>query len=95
MRRFTALLHHVTIDLLRESFLALKRQAAPGVDGITWQQYEVDLESRLRISTDGSNAGAYRAKPVQRAYIPKPDGRQRPWACPRWRTSRPAGHVGC
>ena len=45
--RFTALLHHLTIDLLRESYYALKRRAAPGVDGVSWQQYEQGLEERL------------------------------------------------
>ncbi len=48
--RFTALLHHVTVDLLRESFLALKRQAAPGVDGLTWKDYEADGEDKLHDS---------------------------------------------
>jgi len=76
--RFTALLHHVTVDLLRESFLALKRQAAPGVDGITWQQYEVDLEPRLRDLHGRVHRGAYRAQPSRRTYIPKADGKLRP-----------------
>jgi group II intron reverse transcriptase/maturase len=76
--RFTALLHHVTIDLLRESFFALKRQAAPGVDGVTWEQYEVDLEERLRDLKDRVHRGAYRAQPSKRTYIPKTDGRMRP-----------------
>ena len=76
--RFTALLHHVTVDLLRDSFLALKRQAAPGVDGITWEQYEVDLESRLRDLHGRVHRGAYRAQPSRRTYIPKADGKLRP-----------------
>jgi hypothetical protein len=76
--RFTALLHHVTLDLLRESFLSLKRQAAPGVDGITWRQYEADSEDRLRTLHRRIHDGSYRAKPSKRAYIPKADGRQRP-----------------
>jgi group II intron reverse transcriptase/maturase len=76
--RFTALLHHVTVNLLRDSFLALKRQAAPGVDGITWEQYEVDLESRLRDLHGRVHRGAYRAQPSRRTYIPKADGRLRP-----------------
>ena len=76
--RFTALLHHVTVDLLRESFLSLKRQAAPGLDGITWQQYEVDLESRLRDLHGRVHRGAYRAQPSRRTYIPKADGKLRP-----------------
>jgi RNA-directed DNA polymerase len=76
--RFTALLHHVTIDHLRESFYALKRNAAPGVDGVTWQQYEVDLETHLVDLHRQVHTGAYRAQPSKRAYIPKPDGRLRP-----------------
>jgi len=76
--RFTALLHHVTVDLLRESFYALKRQAAPGVDGMTWAQYEVNLEDRLRDLHGRVHRGAYRAQPSKRTYIPKADGRQRP-----------------
>jgi group II intron reverse transcriptase/maturase len=76
--RFTALLHHVNIDLLRLSFYALKRNAAPGVDGVTWQDYESDLESNLQDLHARVHRGAYRAKPSRRRYIPKPDGRQRP-----------------
>lgn len=75
--RFTALLHHVTVEQLRDSFHALKRNAAPGVDGVTWQQYEVDLEARLVDLHRRVQAGTYRAQPSKRAYIPKPDGRQR------------------
>lgn len=78
--RFTALLHHVSIDLLRLSFYALKRQAAPGVDGVTWQDYEMQLESNLRYLHARVQRGAYRALPSRRKYIPKPDGRQRPLA---------------
>jgi len=76
--RFTALLHHVNIDLLRLSFYALKRNAAPGVDGVMWQDYESDLESNLQDLHSRVHRGAYRAKPSRRKYIPKPDGRQRP-----------------
>jgi len=76
--RFTALLHHVTVDLLRDSFLAVKRQAAPGVDGLTWAEYEEDLEDRLPDLHQRVQAGTYRAQPSKRAYIPKPDGRLRP-----------------
>lgn len=76
--QFTALLHHVNIDLLRLSFYALKRNAAPGVDGVTWQDYESDLESNLQELHAKVHRGAYRAKPSRRRYIPKPDGRQRP-----------------
>ena len=76
--RFTALLHHVTVDLLRDSFYALKRKAAPGVDGITWQEYETGLEDRLVDLHNRVHRGAYRAQPSRRVYIPKADGRQRP-----------------
>ena len=76
--RFTALLHHISIDLLRLSFYALKRSAAPGVDGVTWKDYEAALESDLRGLYDRVHRGAYRALPSRRKYIPKPDGRQRP-----------------
>ena len=76
--KFTALLHHLTVDLLRESFYALKRKAAPGVDGLTWQEYETGLEGRLVDLHGRVHRGAYRAKPSRRAYIPKGDGRQRP-----------------
>ncbi len=68
----------MTVDLLRESFYALKRQAAPGVDGMTWAQYEVNLEDRLRDLHGRVHRGAYRALPSKRTYIPKADGRQRP-----------------
>lgn len=76
--KFSALLHHVTVDLLRQSFLALKRQAAPGVDGVTWHDYEQDLEVNLQGLWVRVQRGSYRAQPVRRRYIPKPDGRQRP-----------------
>src|SRR5271167_89940 len=76
--RFTALLHHVDVDLLRLSFHALKRQAAPGVDGVTWQDYEADLESNLQDLHARVHRGAYRAQPSRRKYILKSDGRQRP-----------------
>ena len=76
--RFTALLHHVTLNLLRDSFYALKRQASPGIDGVTWQEYEIGLEGRLRDLHSRVHRGAYRARPSRRVYIPKADGRQRP-----------------
>jgi RNA-directed DNA polymerase len=76
--RFTALLHHVSMDLLRESFLALKRQAAPGVDGVTWREYEARLEDRLADLHSRVHRGAYRAQPSRRVYVPKADGRERP-----------------
>jgi group II intron reverse transcriptase/maturase len=76
--KFTALLHHLTVDLLRESFYALKRKAAPGVDGLRWQEYETGLEGRLADLHGRVHRGAYRASPSRRVYIPKADGRQRP-----------------
>ena len=76
--RFTALLHHMSVDLLRVSYYALKRQAAPGVDGVTWQEYETGLENRLTDLHNRVHRGAYRAQPSRRVYIPKADGRQRP-----------------
>ena len=76
--RFTALLHHVTVDLLQESFYALKRHAAPGVDGLTWEQYEADLEDRIPDLHRRVQLGTYRAQPSRRSFIPKADGRMRP-----------------
>ena len=76
--KFTALLHHLTVDLLRGSFYALKRKAAPGVDGMTWQEYETGLEGRLAHLHSRVHRGAYRALPSRRVYLPKGDGRQRP-----------------
>ena len=76
--KFTALLHHLNVDLLRESFYALKRKAAPGVDGVTWYEYETGLEERLADLHSRVHRGAYRAQPSRRKYIEKSDGRQRP-----------------
>ena len=76
--RFTALLHHVSIDLLRESYYSLKKQAAPGVDGVTWEAYGSDLEARLADLHGRLHRGAYRARPSRRVWISKNDGRQRP-----------------
>lgn len=76
--RFTALLHHVTVDLLRKSFYALKREAAPGVDGVTWEAYGGKVEERLLDLHGRIHRGAYRARPSLRTWIPKADGRQRP-----------------
>ncbi len=75
--RFTALLHHVTVAQLRASFFALKRDAAPGVDGVTWAAYAAALEPRLVDLHDRVHRGTYRARPSKRAYIPKADGRRR------------------
>jgi RNA-directed DNA polymerase len=76
--RFTALLHHLSVDLLRDSFYALKRGASPGIDGVTWQEYETGLEERLADLHGRVHRGAYRAQPSRRVYIPKADGRQCP-----------------
>ncbi len=76
--RFTALFHHLNVDLLRMSYFWLKRDAAPGVDGVTWEDYGEALEARLEDLHARIHRGAYRAQPSRRKYIPKPDGRQRP-----------------
>src|SRR5215472_17168290 len=76
--RFTALLHHVTVDQLRSSYHQLKKGAAAGVDGVTWQEYGRDLEARLSDLHGRIHRGAYRAQPSRRVWIPKADGRQRP-----------------
>jgi RNA-directed DNA polymerase len=76
--QFTALLHHVTVERLRDGFFALKHEAAPGVDGITWEQYDVGLEDRLRDLHRRIHERTYRAQPSRRVFIPKADGRQRP-----------------
>ena len=78
--RFTSLLHHVNVDLLRQAFFEIKEDAAPGVDGLTWQAYAADLERKLEDLHARVHRGAYRALPSRRVYIPKPDGRQRPLA---------------
>jgi RNA-directed DNA polymerase len=78
--RFTALLHHVSVDALRIAFYALKRRAASGVDGVTWQDYEAELEPRLRDLHERVHRGAYRPQPSRRTFIPKADGKQRPLA---------------
>ena len=76
--RFTALLHSVTVDRLRDAFSSLKREAAPGVDGATWQSYKQNLEANLVGLHEQVHRGTYRALPSRRRHIPKPDGRQRP-----------------
>ncbi len=78
--KFTALLHHINIDLLDEVFHELKEDAAAGVDGLTWRDYEQDLKRNLEELHARVHRGAYRALPSRRVYIPKPDGRQRPLA---------------
>jgi RNA-directed DNA polymerase len=77
--RFTSLMHHIyNLSTLREAYYGLKRDAAPGVDGETWRQYGEHLERNLADLSVRLRRGAYRAKPVRRAFITKDDGRQRP-----------------
>ena len=76
--KLTALLHHVSIDVLRWAFFNLKKQAAPGVDGLTWADYAADLDRNLTDLHARVHSGAYRALPSRRQYIPKADGKQRP-----------------
>jgi RNA-directed DNA polymerase len=76
--KLTALLHHLTIDVLRASFFGLKKSAAPGVDEMTWTEYAEGLEENLSYLHSRVQTGAYRALPSRRTYIPKADGRQRP-----------------
>jgi RNA-directed DNA polymerase len=76
--RFTALLHHVTVDRLRSAYRAISPKAASGVDGVTWAAWGQDLESNLLDLHGRVMRGAYRASPSRRAYIPKADGRLRP-----------------
>jgi len=78
--QFTSLLHHITVDTLRTAFYALKRKAAAGADGVTWQDYETDLEPRLEDLHGRVHRGAYRPQPSRRTYIPKSDGKRRPLA---------------
>src|SRR5213079_2161194 len=78
--RFTSLFHHISVELLRVVFFALKRDAAPGVDGLTWQDYEADLNRKIEDLHARVHRGAYRALPSRRHYIPKADGKQRPLA---------------
>ena len=78
--RFTALLHHVNVDTLETAFYSLKRKAAPGVDGMTWEDYEANLERNLEALHGKVHRGAYRPQPSRRTYIPKADGRPRPLA---------------
>jgi group II intron reverse transcriptase/maturase len=78
--KFTALLHHISVETLEVAFYALKRKAAPGVDGVTWQEYEAELEHNLIDLHGRMHRGAYKPQPSRRTYIPKADGRQRPLA---------------
>jgi RNA-directed DNA polymerase len=76
--RFTALLHHITTDLLKQSYLSLERDSAPGIDGVAWQAYGENLEEKLKELHDKVHRGSYRAHPARRTYIPKADGSERP-----------------
>jgi RNA-directed DNA polymerase len=76
--KFTALLHHVDVALLRSAYGWLRKEASPGVDGVTWAAYGEGLERKLTDLHDRIHRGAYRAQPSRRVYIPKPDGRERP-----------------
>jgi RNA-directed DNA polymerase len=78
--KFTSLFHHLSIPMLRTAFFELKREAAPGVDGLTWEDYEADLDRRIEDLHARVHQGAYRAQPSRRRYIPKADGRLRPLA---------------
>ena len=76
--KFTSLLHHINSAMLRTAFYALKRNAAAGVDGLTWQAYEKDLDFRIEDLRSRVHTGKYRALPSRRSYIPKEDGSKRP-----------------
>jgi RNA-directed DNA polymerase len=76
--KFTALLHHVNVDCLREAFFNLKKTAAVGIDRVTWHEYEQNVEANIEDLHERIHRGAYRAKPSLRIHIPKPDGRTRP-----------------
>lgn len=77
--KFTALMHHIyDIDMLRTAFFAIKKDAAPGIDRVTWEDYEKDLERNLQALSEKLKRGTYRAKAVRRTYIPKADGKLRP-----------------
>jgi group II intron reverse transcriptase/maturase len=76
--RFTNLMHHITGEMLWDAYNALKRDAASGVDDVTWHEYGEGLEGRIKDLHDRVRSGRFRAKPSKRVWIPKPDGRQRP-----------------
>ena len=78
--RFTSLLHHINPEMLRAAFYAMKRDAAPGIDGMTWETYEQGLGRRIEDLHSRVKTGAYRAQPSRRSYIPKEDGSKRPLA---------------
>ena len=91
--QFTALFHHINVELLRDAFFATRREAAPGADGVTWQDYAANLERDLQDLHARVQRGAYRALPFRRQYIPKPDGRRRPLAVATATYSRGAPNV--
>jgi len=78
--RFTALLHHITIEALEKAFRGIAKEASPGIDGVWWKEYEAELEARLKDLHARVHSGAYRATPSRRVFIPKPDGGRRPLA---------------
>ena len=78
--KFTALLHHVTVEALADAFFAIAKNAAAGIDGVTWRDYEADLGRKLDVLHERVRSGAYRATPSRRVYIPKSDGGLRPLA---------------
>ena len=84
--RFTALLHHIDVELLGLAYGWLRKEASAGVGGVTWEAHGEGLERKLVALHDRFHRGAYRAQPSRRVYIPKPDGRERPLALRRWRT---------
>jgi hypothetical protein len=89
--KFNALLQYLTVALLRDSFYALKRKAAPGADGVTWQEYETGLEVRLGDPHSRVHRGAYRPQPSRRVYIPKPDADYGRLGLQRWRQDGSTG----
>ena len=89
--RFTSLFHHISVELLRLAFFALKRDAAPGVDGLTWQDYEADLDRRIEDLQARVQRGAYRALPSRRRYIPKADPAAPARGCRTRRQNCPEG----
>jgi hypothetical protein len=84
--RFTALLHHIPVNLLRDSYYKLKKKAAPGVDGVTWEEYGRDLEAKLIDLHGRVHRGAYRAQPSRRVWIPKAMGGNDHWESRHWKT---------
>jgi hypothetical protein len=89
--RFTALLHHVIVERLEAAYRAIRPGAAPGVDGVTWEDYGRDLEANLRDLHDRVQRGAYRASPTRRVFIPSRTGGSGRSGSPRWRTRSSSG----